>query len=140
MMTCRSTASRPSLGVRHLPHSAPSQYGWLPTQTMATSAALAIFTAAPPVLSLAYFTFTSSPTLLRIPASGVTVYGGVPLYQSKSTSSARGPITAIDLSLLLSKGKVLFEFFSNTMVFCVTSLAAALCFSLTQGSEVSLTP
>ena len=39
-------------------------------------------------------TVHSFPTRARIPASGVTIYGGVPLYQSSATLSASGPITA----------------------------------------------
>src|SRR5271165_3525761 len=103
-MDCRSIASRPSLGTDTFAHSpSGTPRGLLPTQTIATSAALARLTASPSSLLVAQLTATPGPALLLIPSRGVTRYGGVPLYQSNSTSFARGPRRAMDLSRFRSR-------------------------------------
>src|ERR1017187_5572527 len=55
------------------------------------------------------------PHLVPDASSGVTVYGGIPAYQSTSTLSPYGPITAMERSLLLSRGRRLSLFLSRTM-------------------------
>src|SRR5580698_5490951 len=90
----RSTASRPSLG--------PSTFfqprlpvGLLPRQTTTTSALLAMAMAR--LLLVVWLIATPALNLFFIPSKMLTLYGGVPLYQSCKTSSDRGPTTAIDL-------------------------------------------
>src|SRR5450631_1629859 len=80
----RSIASLPSLGMGQRFQPA-LQVGWLPTTTIATSADLAARTASPLSLLAAKRTSTLDLSAWPIPASGDTVYGGVPLYQSSST-------------------------------------------------------
>ena len=64
----------------------------------------------------------------------------MPLYQSSRTSFARRPMTAMDLSLVLSSGKRFSEFLSKTMDFCVTSRATALCSGVVHGSGSEIVP
>ena len=61
--------------------------------------------------------------------------GGVPLYQSSATLSARGPITAMRLSAVAFSGRRLPSFFSSTMDSSVTLRASALFFSHSHGSS-----
>ena len=56
----------------------------------------------------------------------LTEYGGVPLYQSSSTWSTHGPITAIVFSFVRSSGSVLPSFFSSTIDSSVASRAKSL--------------
>jgi len=55
----------------------------------------------------------------------LTAYGGVPLYQSSSTWSENGPITAMVFSLARSSGSVLPSFFNSTTDSSVASRASA---------------
>src|ERR1017187_1906281 len=72
-MAFRSTDSLPSLGGHARPNG-PLQVGLFPTKTMVTSDSAARFDALLLLLlSARYRTCTPGPTLLRMPASGVTV-------------------------------------------------------------------
>ena len=78
-------------------------------------------------------TFTFAPAASRMPSRIVTEYGHVPLYQSCSTWSIQGPITAIVFNFVLSSGSVFPSFFSSTIDSSVACRASALLESRSHG-------
>src|SRR5579862_6586256 len=129
----RSIASLPSLGSGHLAQPA-SQVGWFPMMTTAMSASFASAAASVRSVPIEDVILIAAPARVRMPSSGVTLYGGVPLYQSSATRSASGPMTAIFLTLLESMGRRLAVFLSRTIDSSVTFLASFLWVSQFQGS------
>ena len=113
------------------------QVGWLPTTTIATSEALAAFTAAPASSSGAWLTVTPGPTASRIPWRGVVAWGGVPPYQSQWTLSALGPMTATDFSAPLRSGSAPPSFFSSTIDSSAIVFEMARCSGLSHGAGPS---
>ena len=106
--------------------------------TIATSAFFAIAAACAGSDASSHSTLTPGPAASRMPWSALTKYGGVPLYQSRSTWSAHGPITAMVLSLARSSGSVWLSFLSSTIDSSVASRASFLLASWSHGgSEAS---
>src|ERR1035437_9336889 len=137
-ISLRSTASLPSDGRQPWPKAAP-HVGLLPTNTIATSDSAAMLEAARLLmLSRMYRTRAAGPSLDLIPSTGVTVYGGMPAYQSENTSLPLTPMTATDLTASLFNGSRSLSFFSSTIDFWVTVRARALCWGPYQGSSTRL--